>query len=450
VYGYGGADDDAEGDDQQAKLPELAEGAGLPAPAIEAAGHATQPPARYTEATLVKALEERGIGRPSTYASIMETIQYRDYVWKRGQALVPTAHAFAVVRLLEEHFADLVALDFTARMEDDLDQIAVGRQEREPWLHRFWFGNGTPGLAALKQKALEEADPAEVNRIVVFDVDGRPVELRNGKFGPFLRDGEETRGVPDDLPLDELTPDRVREILAAPKGDEPIGTDPATGLPVFAKNGRFGPYVQLGTPDEPPPGEKKPKMASLFSDMDLATLTMDDALRLLSLPRVVGAHPADGAQVVAANGRYGPFLKWGDETRSLDHEEQLFSVTLDEAVTILAQPKTFGRKRGAAAPPLREFPPDPVSGNPIQLKDGRFGPYVTDGVDNQSLKKGDTVEGLTFERAVELLAQRREYLEQNPQAKRKAELRAAKKAGGTRKAAPKKASAKKAAARKRT
>jgi DNA topoisomerase-1 len=448
VYGYGGADDDAEGDDAQAKLPELVEGAGLPAPAIEAAGHATQPPARYTEATLVKALEERGIGRPSTYASIMETIQYRDYVWKKGQALVPTAHAFAVVRLLEEHFTDLVDLDFTARMEDDLDEIAGGRQERQPWLHKFWFGNGTPGLAALKQKALDEADPAEVNRIVVFDVDGRPVELRNGKFGPFLRDGEETRGVPDDLPLDELTVERVRELLAAPKGDDPIGADPETGLPVYAKNGRFGPYVQLGTAEEPPPGEQKPKMASLFKDMDLATVTVDEALRLLSLPRSVGVHPADGKEIIAANGRYGPFLKWGDETRSLDSEEQLFTVTLDDAVGILAQPKTFGRKAAAAAPPLKEFPPDPVSGKPIQLKDGRFGPYVTDGVDNQSLKKGDSVESLTHERAVELLAERREYLEQNPQAKRKAAARAAKKAGATKTVAKK--TAKKAAPRKRS
>ena len=440
VYGYGGADDDAEGDDQQAKLPALTEGAGLPAPAIEAAGHATQPPARYTEATLVKALEEREIGRPSTYASIMETIQYRDYVWKKGQALVPTAQAFAVVRLLEEHFADLVSLDFTARMEDDLDEIAGGRQEREPWLHKFWFGNGTPGLAALKQKALDDADPAEVNRIVVFDIDGRPVELRNGKFGPFLRDGEETRGVPDDLPLDELTDDRVREILAAPKGDDPIGVDPETGLPVFARNGRFGPYVQLGTADEPPPGEKKPRMASLFKDMDLATVTVDDALRLLSLPRVVGAHPGDGKEIVAANGRYGPFLKWGEETRSLEREPQLFSVTLDEAVAILAQPKTFGRSRAAATPPLKEFAADPVSGNPIVLKDGRFGPYVTDGVDNQSLKKGDAVESLTYERAVELLAERRDYLEQNPQAKKKAAMKAKNAAG--KKATPKKATKK--------
>jgi DNA topoisomerase-1 len=441
VYGYGGADDDAAGDEAQAKLPELTEGADLPAPALEAAGHATQPPARYTEATLVKALEERGIGRPSTYASIMETIQYRDYVWKKGQALVPTVQAFAVVRLLEDHFADLVAFDFTAKMEDDLDEIAGGRQERAPWLHKFWFGNGTPGLATLKQHALDEADPAEINRVLSFDVDGRPVDLRNGKFGPFLRDGDETRGIPDDLPLDELTADRVREILAAPKGDDPIGTDPETGLPVFAKNGRFGPYVQLGTADEPPPGMAKPKMSSLFKDQDISTITVEQALELLTLPRSVGAHPEDGKEVVASNGKFGPYLKWGDETRSIESERQLLTISLDEALVVLAQPKTFGRKRGAAAPPLKEFGPDPVSGQPIVLKDGRFGPYVTDGIDNQSLKKGDTVEELTHERAIELLAQRREYLEQNPAAKLKAAKKAAKKAGGTKKAAAKKKAA---------
>ena len=441
VYGYGGDDDADEAGDQSAKLPELVEGAELPVPAIEAAGHSTQAPPRYTEATLVKALEERGIGRSSTYASTMQTIQDREYVWKRGQALVPTTDAFAVVNLLERHFADLVQDDFTARMEDDLDEIAGGRQQREPWLRKFWFGNGTAGLITLKEQALEHADPAEINRVVTFDLDGRTVELRNGKFGPFLRDGDETRSIPPDLPLDELTPDKVQELLAAPKGDEPIGTDATTGLPVFAKNGRYGPYVQLGTADEPPPGEPKPKMASLFSTMSLDTVTVDDALRLLSLPRVVGEHP-DGGEIIAANGRYGPFVKWGEETRSLDSEEGLFTVTVEEATALLAQPKTYGRRAASApAAPLREFAADPVSGAPIVLKDGRYGPYVTDGTDNQSLKKGDTVEAMTFERAVELLAQRREYLAANPSK--------AKKARGAKKAAPKKPPAKKAAAKKR-
>jgi DNA topoisomerase-1 len=443
VYGYGGDDDAEDSGDQEAKLPELVEGSTLPVPAIEAAGHSTQPPARYTEATLVKALEERGIGRPSTYASIMQTIQDRGYVWKKGQALVPTTQAFAVVKLLEGHFTDLVQYDFTARMEDDLDEIAGRRQEREPWLHKFWFGNGTLGLATLKERALAEADPAVVNTVVEFDVDGERVELRNGKFGPYLRKGEDTRSIPPDLPLDELTEDRIREVLNAPKGDDPIGTDPATGLPVFAKSGRFGPYVQLGTPDEPPPGESKPKMASLFADHSLETITLEEALELLSLPRVVGPHPSDGADVIASNGRYGPFLKWGDETRSLESERQLLTVGLDEAVAILAQPKTYGRRRAAPAAPLRELGPDPVSGQPIVVKDGRFGPYVTDGLHNASLRKGDTVEGVTPERAAELLVLRREYEATNPKAKKK--KAAARTSAAKKKAAPKKkAAAKKA------
>jgi DNA topoisomerase-1 len=432
VYGYGGDDDADEAGDQSAKLPELVEGASLDAPELTAAGHATQAPARYTEATLVKALEERGIGRPSTYASIMQTIQDRGYVWKRGQALIPTTQAFAVVRLLESHFTDLVQYDFTARMEDDLDEIAGGRQQREPWLHKFWFGNGTPGLVTLKDKALAEADPAVVNTVATIEVDGEPVELRNGKFGPYLRrGGDDTRSIPADLPLDELTEDKVRELFNAPKGDEPIGTDPATGLPVFAKSGRYGPYVQLGTADEPPPGETKPKMASLFADMALDTITVDQALELLSLPRVVGQHPA-GGEVVAANGRYGPFLKWGEETRSLDAEHQLFTVTLDEAVAVLAQPKTYGRRRASApAAPLKELGPDPVSGQPVVVKDGRFGPYVTDGIHNASLRKGDTIEAITPERAAELLVLRREYEATNPKAKK----RVAKKAASPRKKA---------------
>jgi DNA topoisomerase I len=448
VYGYGG--DDAateEAGDKTARLPELAEGAELPAPGVEANGHTTQPPARYTEATLVRALEEKGIGRPSTYASIMQTIQDRGYVWKKGQALIPSSDAFAVVNLLEAHFPQLVDYEFTARMEDDLDEIAGGRQEREPWLQRFWFGNGTEGLKTLKDKALEEADAEAINTIPIgVDENGEPIVLRNGRYGPYVKRGEDTSSIPDDLPLDELTVDRAVELLSAPKGDDPIGHDPASGLPVYAKNGRFGPYVQLGDSETLPDGEK-PRMSSLFQSMSLSTITLDDALRLLSLPRTVGEHP-DGGEIIAANGRYGPFLKWGDETRSLDSEEKLLSVGLDEAVAVLAQPKTFGRKRGAPVPPLRELGEDPATGKAMVIKDGRFGPYVTDGETNASLRKGDTVEDITPERGAELLQIRRETAPVKRGRKKAAAKKRTTKKSAAKKAAAKKVGAKKAAAKK--
>jgi DNA topoisomerase-1 len=435
VYGYGGDDaaSDSGDDEATAKLPALAEGQVLPAPAVGAEGHTTQPPSRYTEATLVKRLEELGIGRPSTYASIMQTIQDREYVWKKGQALVPTTDAFAVVALLEQHFAHLVDYEFTARMEEDLDEIAGGRQQRVPWLHRFWFGNGEPGVLAMKAKALEEADAAAINTIAIgVDENGEPIVVRNGKFGPYLKRGEDTASVPEDLPLDELTIDRAVEILSAPKGGEPIGSDPDTGLPVYAKSGRFGPYVQLGDADTLPP-DTKPKMSSLFQTMTLSTLTLDEALELLRLPRVVGEHP-EGGEIVASNGKFGPYLKWKDETRSLDSEEKLLTVDLDGAVAVLAQPKTYGRRKAAPAPPLKELGNDPVSEKPVVVKEGRFGPYVTDGDTNASLRKGDTIENITIERAAELLQIRRDA---GPVKKARG--------GGAKKTAAKKAPAKKAA-----
>ena len=439
AYGYGGEDDAEEAGDDSAKLPALTEGQGLPNPDLEAAGHTTQPPPRYTEATLVKTLEEKGIGRPSTYASIMQTIQDRGYVWKKGQALVPTTDAFAVVALLEQHFSHLVDYEFTARMEDDLDEIAGGRQQRVPWLHQFWYGNGTPGVKGLKDKALEEANAEAINTIPLgVDENGEPIVIRNGRYGPYLRRGDDTASIPEDLPLDELTMDRAVEILSAPKGGEPLGEDPETGLPVFAQSGRFGPYVQLGDADTLPP-DTKPKMSSLFQTMSLSTLTLDEALQLLRLPRTVGAHPEDGKEVVAANGRYGPYVMWGDETRSLEGEEQLLTVSLDDAVKILAEPKKFGRRRAAPAPPLRELGNDPVSEKPVVVKDGRFGPYVTDGDTNASLRKGDTVENITMERAAELLQIRREA---GPAKKAR---KGAKKATAKKKATKKKAPAKKAA-----
>ncbi|HEX2381267.1 MAG TPA: type I DNA topoisomerase [Acidimicrobiales bacterium] len=446
VYGFGGDDAEADGD-SSAKLPELSDGLALPRPDIDVLGHATQPPARYTEATLVRALEERGIGRPSTYASIMQTIQDRGYVWKKGQALVPTTDAFAVVNLLERHFADLVDYDFTARMEDDLDEIAERQQQREPWLGKFWFGNGTPGVKTLCAKAIEEADPAEINAVPLgVDDDGEMVVVRNGKYGPYVKRGDDTASLPEGIALDELTIDRAVELLNAPKGDEPIGHDPDAGLPVYAKNGRFGPYVQLGDADTLPDGEK-PKMASLFQSMSLETITLDDALRLLSLPRVVGEDD-DGVEVVVANGRYGPYVKKGDETRSLGSEEQLFTVTLDEARAVLAQPKQFGRSRSVPAPPLRELGNDPSTDKPIVVKDGRFGPYVTDGETNASLRKGDAVEGITVERASELLQIRRETAPTKP--KRAAKKAASKKKPAAKKKAPAKAIGARKAPAKRT
>ena len=263
-------------------------------------------------------------------------------------------------------------------------------------------------MKGLKDKALEEANAEAINTIPLgVDENGEPIVIRNGRYGPYLRRGEDTASIPEDLPLDELTIDRAVEILSAPKGGEPLGDDPETGLPVFAKSGRFGPYVQLGDADTLPP-DTKPKMSSLFQTMTLSTLTLEEALQLLRLPRTVGAHPEDGKEIVAANGRYGPYVKWGDETRSLDTEEQLLTVTLDEAVKVLAEPKKFGRRRAAPAPPLKELGNDPVSEKPVVVKDGRFGPYVTDGDTNASLRKGDTVENITIERAAELLQIRRE------------------------------------------
>ena len=445
VYGFAGDDAAEAGDDDDSRLPSLNEGDALPKPAIEAEGHTTQPPARYTEAQLVKALEEKGIGRPSTYASIMETIQNRGYVRKKGQALIPTADAFAVVNLLEGHFTQLVDYDFTARMENDLDEIAAGTAEREPWLSKFWFGNGSPGLRGLCDSALADADPAAVNAIPIgLDPDGEPIVVRNGKYGAYVKRGDDTATLPEDLALDELTPEKALELLAAPKGDTPIGQDEASGLPVYVKVGRFGPYVQLGDAETLPP-KQKPKMASLFKDMTPEAVTVEDALRLLSLPRVVGVNPATGEEITAQNGRYGPYLACGKDSRSLDREEQLFSITLDEALAIYAQPKTFGRARAAAKPPLRDLGVDPAVDKPVVIKEGRFGPYITDGEYNATVPRSESVEEITVERAFELLADKRAAGPPKKKAAARKKAAAPKKAAGTKKATAKKATAKKAA-----
>ncbi len=448
AYVEGSDDPNAELEDREVRLPPLAVGDALSLLALEAAGHATQPPARYTEASLVNALEDMGVGRPSTYATILDTIENRGYVWKKGSALVPSWTAFAVTGLLERHFGELVDYGFTASMEEDLDEIARGGQESVPWLTRFYFGNGggttNPGLKRMVSEHLGEIDAREINSIPVGG-DDSGVVVRVGRYGPYVQDGEGRRApVPEDLAPDELTLARALELLEAGSTERVVGSDPSSGLPIVVRSGRFGPYVQVGAPEasgngtaagsdtgKPTPAAAtgKPVTASLLASMDPATLTLEDALRVLSLPRVVGADPATGEDIVASNGRYGPYLKRGSDSRSLESEDQLFTVGLDEAVALFAQPKTR-RGRGAAAGPLRELGPDPVSAAPIQLKDGRFGPYVTDGVTNASLRKGDTVDGITPERAAELLADRRAA---GPRPPRPGRARAGTKAGGSRK-----------------
>ncbi|MET0460570.1 MAG: type I DNA topoisomerase, partial [Ilumatobacteraceae bacterium] len=378
--------DEGDGDsaEREALLPPLAIGDPVAVAGLEPRGHATSPPARYTEASLVKRLDELEIGRPSTWASIIQTVQDRGYVWKKGQALVPTWTAFAVVGLLEQHFADLVDYDFTAQLETGLDAIANGDRQKDQWLKSFYFGDDVlPGLKRLVEENLDEIDAAAINTFPLgLDADGREVVVKPGKYGPYVKRGEDTASVPEDLTPDELTLDKAIELLAAPKSDEPIGE--LDGLPVFAKNGRYGPYVQWGTSDAHPPGLDKPKMSSLFKTMILERITMDEAEALLTLPRTLGVDPADGTPILANNGRYGPYVQKDKDYRNLENEDQLFTVTLDDAVRIFAQPKVFrrGGQNMAAKGPLREFGTDPVSERPVVAKDGKFGVYVTDGETN--------------------------------------------------------------------
>src|SRR5215216_5370220 len=405
-------DDDEGGEEREALMPPLAVGDAVPIASLEPQGHATTPPARYTEASLVKRLEELGIGRPSTWASIIQTVQDRGYVWKKGQALVPTWTAFAVVGLLEQHFDDLVDYAFTARIETDLDAIAAGDRQKDKWLQSFYFGDDVlPGLKRLVEENLDEIDAAAINTFLIgTDANGDEVVVKPGKYGPYVKRGEETAGVPDDLTPDELTLEKALELLAAPKSDEPIGE--LDGHPVFAKNGRYGPYVQWGTTDDPPPGFDKPKMASLFKTMVLERITMDEAQALLTLPRTLGTDPVDDEPIIANNGRYGPYVQKGRDFRNLDNEDRLFTITLDEALAIFAQPKVYrrGGQNMAAKGPLREFGDDPVSGRPVVARDGRFSVYVTDGETNASIGKGDRIEEMLPERAFELLAVRRDHV----------------------------------------
>jgi DNA topoisomerase I len=457
-----------EADDAESRLPQLTEGQRLDAIGLTPDGHNTNPPARYTEASLIKALEELGIGRPSTYSSIIKTIQDRGYVQKKGSALVPSWVAFAVTGLLEQHFGRLVDYDFTAAMEDELDAIASGNEQRTNWLNNFYFGgdHGVPdsvarsgGLKKLVGVNLEGIDAREVNSIKLFDdTQGRTVYVRVGKNGPYLErtvtgdDGEpapQRANLNDSLTPDELTLEVAEELFATPQEGRVLGVDPATGHEIVAKDGRYGPYVTeiLPKPDADEGGADqgakkpkkpigpKPRTGSLLRSMDLQTVTLDDALKLLSLPRVVGVDPASSEEITAQNGRYGPYLKRGTDSRSLTTEDQMFTITLDEALKIYAEPKRSGRQ-SASAPPLRELGTDSASGKPMVIKDGRFGPYVTDGETNASLRKGDDVMSITDGRAAELLADRRA---------RGPAKRPAKKS--TRKAPAKKTSAKKAVKR---
>ena len=395
------------GGDAQRRLPQVAEGESLALSAPEVESHQTQPPARFTEATLIRRLEELGVGRPSTYATIMTTITDRGYVRKKGTALVPTFTAFSVVSLLEGHFRDYVDYAFTARMEEDLDDIARGRQESLPWLSLFYFGTGErPGLKTRVSDRLDEIDVRAVNAVAIgVHPDGRLIEARLGRFGPYLTCGDQRAQLPEDVSPDEVTVDLALELLARPTTGRALGTDPDSGLPVTAREGRYGPYVQLG-PAPTEPDAKAEKSVSLLTSMSLEEITLEDALRLLTLPRTVGVDPADGVEITTQTGRFGPYLKKGSETRSLETEEQIFAIGLEECLALLAQPRR-GRGREPKAP-LRDLGPDPVTGRALVIRDGRWGPYVSDGETNASLRAGDTLEALTPQRASDLLAARRD------------------------------------------
>jgi DNA topoisomerase-1 len=393
-----GRDETEASDDDERRLPNVSEGDTVTLKSLDPQGHETNPPARYTEATLVRTLEELGIGRPSTYASILGTILDRGYVFKKGTALVPSYLAFSVVELLEQHFKRYVDYQFTASMEDDLDRIAAGEEQRNTWLHAFYFGDGDAGLHDLVQD-LGAIDAREVNSFRIPDSD---ITVRVGRYGPYLERGEQRANIPDDVVPDELTVAKAEELLAQPSGERELGTDPETSRTIVARSGRYGPYVTEVLEEG---SKEKPRTASLFKSMALDTVTIDDALRLLSLPRVVGV-AEDGEEVTARNGRYGPYVQKGTESRSLESEEQLLTISLPDALTVLAQPRQR-RGRGQAKPPLAQLGEDPGSGKSIVVKEGRFGPYVTDGETNASLRQGDDPASLTKERALELLAERR-------------------------------------------
>ena len=434
-----GRDEERDTEDSANKrLPDLVEGQPLDTHDLTAAGHETSPPPRYTEASLVKALEDRGIGRPSTYAATISVIVDRGYVIRRGSALVPSWLAFSVTRLLEDHFGRLVDYDFTAAMEEDLDRIAAGQQDRVQWLQTFYFGAERDELAGLRRlvEDLGEIDARQINTVDI----GEGIALRVGRYGPYVERTDsagtlERASVPDDVAPDELTVAKAQELLTQQAGgDRELGVHPESGLPVVVRQGRFGPYVTEVLPEDAAKGSK-PRTGSLFKSMQVETVTLEDALRLLSLPRVVGTN-AEGEEITAQNGRYGPYLRAGKDSRSLESEDQIFDITLEQALALYAQPKRRGRQ---AAAPLRELGTDPATEKPVVVKDGRFGPYVTDGETNATLRRDDSVEAITLERAAELLAEKRAKGPAKKTARRT-----------TKKAATKKSTAKKTTAKKTT
>jgi DNA topoisomerase-1 len=407
AYVEGSDDPQAELADQERVLPAVEQGDNLDCRELEPKSHQTQPPARFSEAALTRELERRGIGRPSTYASIIDTIQARDYVFKKGNALVPTWSACAMVRMMEEHFEELVDYDFTAQMEDLLDDISRGEAEWVGYLNQFYFGSKKIGLKHKLAQKIKEVDARAISTFPLGTPDSGPhreqVAVRVGRYGPYLEQGDRKASLPADLPPDELSLELAMEMLdQAITTDQPLGIDPDSGKPVYLKSGRFGPYVQLGSPED-----EKPKNASLLKNMSTEDVTLSVALKLLSLPRTIGPHPSDGEPIQAHNGRFGPYIKWGKETRSLPADTSPLDVTLDQAVALLAQPKLRGRGRAAPREPLKVFDqPSPVTGEPVKLLDGRYGPYLNDGATNASLPKELQPADLTFDRALEILAER--------------------------------------------
>ncbi len=438
AYVEGSDDPESELSDQEKILPDVKAGQPLKVRDLEPKSHTTQPPARYSEASLTRELEKRGIGRPSTYASIIETVQSRQYVSKKGNALVPSWTAFSVTRLMEEHFPTLVDYEFTAQMEDSMDAISREEAVSTDYLKQFYFGNGAPGLKPQLEKKIATVDAREICTFPIGNgPDDQPVNVRVGKYGPYIEHGERKATIPAGLAPEDMNLQVAIELLdQAAIGEEPLGQCPDTGRDVFLKTGRFGPYVQLAASEE----DDKPKNSSLLKGMQPEDISLDVALQLLTLPRDLGPFPDTGDKIEAFNGKFGPYVKCGSETRSLPADLSVLEITSQQAIELLRQPKTRGRGRAAPKEPLRVFDKSPVTGEPVKLLDGRFGPYVTDGTTNASLPRDASPEALTFDQALILLADRAAA---GGSKKKKKIAKASKKASSPKKAKTKTASSKK-------